>query len=87
MLELISASVASLPLEFAELLELIDNGRFPDVDIVLMTTPPRYLEDEKPKSQSVDRTKMHTAKGKSQRAHGVPRLWGPRLAKYHERTE
>jgi hypothetical protein len=46
MLELISASVASLPLEVAELLELIDNGRIPDVDIVLMTTPPRYLEDK-----------------------------------------
>jgi hypothetical protein len=39
MLELISASVASLPLDVAELLEPMDIGRFFEADIVIATGP------------------------------------------------
>ena len=59
-LELISASVASLPLDVAELLELIDIGRFFDADIMVMTVPPRYLQNKKVKCQSADRIKYIT---------------------------
>ena len=48
MLELSSASVASLPLDAAELLEPIDIGRFFGTDmVVIMTASSCYLPDER----------------------------------------
>jgi hypothetical protein len=55
MLELISASVASLPLDVAELLEPMDIGRFFEADIVIARGPLCCLPDEKSRCQSAGR--------------------------------
>lgn len=54
MLELISASVANLPFDVAELLEPIDIGRFLDADMVMVTAPLAICQVRESKCQSAE---------------------------------
>jgi hypothetical protein len=77
MLELISANVASLPLDVAELLEPMDIGRFFEADIVIATGAP-LLSARREIEVSVRRShRMYSLTQKQVRKAYIPGLWEP----------